>query len=358
MTTVKERALAVGNRLGVKVIPKLPDGAKRLLSGGRAVTIDGNTLDPSLQVLLAAQRATGANGLVIADDAQLSRANFAVLGQTLDERDVRVAEVGQVSIPGPAGTIRARYYRPVAGGTAVPLLVFFHGGGWCIGDLDAYDPVVRTLAEVTGLAFLSVQYRLAPEHPFPAAVQDATTATYWAFAHATDLGFSGVGVAGDSAGGNLAAAVAGRLRGADIPLALQLLLYPSVDLRSLAPPIPDPDGLRLVDDEGSAQVRRWYLAGADPAQPDVSPLLGEVAGVAPTVLAVAEYDRYRPEAQAYAARLRAAGVPVWEVLAQGLDHAFVGWVSFADRPREATEEIGAVTRAALGLTPRRVTHAA
>jgi len=273
---------------------------------------------------------------------------------------------GQAALPAPpmaevvdltvAGALPARLYRPHdADG---PLLVFFHGGGWCIGDLDAYDPVVRTLAEVTGLAFLSVQYRLAPEHPFPAAVQDATTATYWAFAHATDLGFSGVGVAGDSAGGNLAAAVAGRLRGADIPLALQLLLYPSVDLRSLAPPIPDPDGLRLVDDEGSAQVRRWYLAGADPAQPDVSPLLGEVAGVAPTVLAVAEYDRYRPEAQAYAARLRAAGVPVWEVLAQGLDHAFVGWVSFADRPREATEEIGAVTRAALGLTPRRVTHAA
>ena len=115
MTTVGERALAVGNRLGVKLIPRIPDSAKRLLSGGRAVTIDGNTLDPSVQMLLAAQKATGVHGLVVADDAIATRVNNSALTRTLDERNVRVAEIRSVSIPGPAGTIPARHYRPPAG---------------------------------------------------------------------------------------------------------------------------------------------------------------------------------------------------------------------------------------------------
>jgi acetyl esterase len=118
MTTAKERALAVGNRLGVKVIPRLPNSAKRLLSGGRALTIDGNTLDPSLQMLLAAQRAVGIEGLVVDGDPVKTRISNTVLTRTLDDPSVRVAEIRSVSIPGPAGVIAARHYRPPGGSAA------------------------------------------------------------------------------------------------------------------------------------------------------------------------------------------------------------------------------------------------
>ena len=158
---VKERILAVGNSLGVKLIPRLPDGVKRLMSGGRAITIDGNTLDPSLQVLLAAQHATGIESLVVRDDPIATRASNAELTRTLDEPDVRVAEIRPVSIPGPAGTIGARHYRPPAGAEPAPLLVFFHGGGYVFGDLDPHDAACRLICRDAGVHVLAIDYRLA-----------------------------------------------------------------------------------------------------------------------------------------------------------------------------------------------------
>ncbi|MCW1959030.1 MAG: alpha/beta hydrolase, partial [Mycobacterium sp.] len=207
MTSVKERALVVGNKLGVKLIPRLPDVAKRLLSGGRAVTIDGNTLDPSLQMLLAAQKATGIDGLAVDDDPIATRASNSTLTRTLDERDVRVAEIRPVSIPGPAGTIPARHYRPQTGAAPAPLLVFFHGGGWVFGDLDSHDSACRLISRDAGTHVLAVDYRLAPEHPAPAAADDAYAAYRWAREHAVDLGADPRRVAGGraSAGGNPAA---------------------------------------------------------------------------------------------------------------------------------------------------------
>ncbi|MEU8120680.1 alpha/beta hydrolase [Spirillospora sp. NPDC049024] len=260
-----------------------------------------------------------------------------------------VAAVRDLTVDGPAGPLPARLYRPAWDGPA-PALVYFHGGGWVLGDVESYDPVVRALAAASGVAWVSVGYRRPPEDPFPAALDDAVAAVRWVAANASRLGLDPgrVGVAGDSAGGQLAAAAAGLLRdaGPARPV-LQVLLYPALDLREVPPPLPDPDGLEFPP-SGIGRALRAYLRGADRARPEVSPLLDpDPSGLPPAVVATAEHDRLRPQAEAYAARLREAGVPVVLVPGTGLDHGFLGWGSFARRPAEAVARIGAAVRRAL-----------
>ncbi|TDC45203.1 alpha/beta hydrolase, partial [Actinomadura sp. KC345] len=155
-----------------------------------------------------------------------------------------VETVRDLVVDGAAGPLPARLYRPAARGPA-PVLVYFHGGGWVLGDVDSYDPVVRALAAASGVAWVSVGYRRPPEDPYPAAPDDAAAAVGWVAAHAAGLGLDPrrVGVAGDSAGGQIAAVAAGRLRapGPARPV-LQVLLYPALDLRRDPPRPPDPDG--------------------------------------------------------------------------------------------------------------------
>lgn len=329
MTTVKDRALALGNRVGVKVIPRLPAPAKRLLSGGRAVTIDGNTLDPSLQMLLAAQRATGVNGLAVDDDPVASRANFGVLGRTLDDRNIRVADIRPVSIPGPAGAIPARHYRPASGGDPAPLLVFYHGGGWVLGDLDSHDAACRLISRDAGVHVLAIDYRLAPEHTAPSAVEDAHTAYRWARERAADLGADPrrVAVGGDSAGGNLAAVVTRLARDAGDPLpSLQWLIYPATDLRggtrsrSLFA-----DGFLLTKhDMDWFQDCYLHGSGFDEAHPMVSPLLADdLSGLSPALVVTAGFDPLRDEGDQYAARLREAGGTVDHRQMPSMIHGFL-----------------------------------
>ncbi|MFD0690145.1 alpha/beta hydrolase [Actinomadura fibrosa] len=264
-----------------------------------------------------------------------------------------VGVVEDLQVDGPAGPRAARSYRP-ASDRPVPGLVYFHGGGWALGDIESYDPVVRALAVASSVAWVSVDYRRPPEHPFPAAVDDAVAAMRWVAAHADDLGLdpARVGVAGDSAGGQLAAVAASRLRAAGPARpVLQVLLYPALDLREEPPALPDPDGLEFPP-SGVGRVLELYLRGANRTRPDVSPLLDpDPRGLPPAVIATAEYDRLRPQAEEHADRLRAAGVPVTLITGTGLDHGFLGWGSFARRPAEAVAEIGAAVRDAL-RTPR------
>ncbi len=227
-----EKALAVGNRAGIKAIPHLPSALKRLLSGGRPVTIDGNTLDPSIQMVAAARRLQGLTGFMVGDDPVASRLQTIALARSLDEPDIHVAATSAVSIPGPAGVIPARHYRP-AGDASAPLLVFYHGGGYVIGGLESYDAACRLICRDAGVHVLSVDYRLAPEHKAPAAIDDGYAAYQWACEHAAELGADPdrVAVGGDSAGGNLAAVVALRARDDGDPMpALQWLIYPVTDL--------------------------------------------------------------------------------------------------------------------------------
>ena len=353
MTTVKERALAVGNRVGVKVIPRLPDTAKRLLSGGRAITIDGNTLDPSLQMLLAAQRAVGIESLVVDEDPVKTRVSNTALTKTLDDPNVRVAEVRSVSIPGPTGVIPARHYRPPAGGAAAPLLVFYHGGGWVFGDLDSHDSACRLICRDAGIHVLAVDYRLAPEHLAPAAVDDAYAAYRWARERAVDLGADPrrVAVGGDSAGGNLAAVVTRLVRDAGDPLpALQWLIYPVTDLRGMT-------RSRSLLGEGFLLTKHdidWFQdtyvkgSGLDFSDPLVSPLLAEdLSGLSPALVVTAGFDPLRDEGDQYADRLRQAGVAVDHRQMSSMIHAFLNLNVLGGGVARANAEIISALRAHL-----------
>jgi acetyl esterase len=231
-----------------------------------------------------------------------------------------VGSVVDRALPGP---VRVRMYEPPASDRPLPALVYFHGGGWVIGSLDTHDGVCRALASRVPCIVISVDYRLAPEHRFPAAVDDAWTATAWVFEHAASIGGDPqrVAVGGDSAGGNLAAVVALRARDLRLPLSLQLLVYAVTDYD-----LDTASYLELADGYGlTRDAMRWfwelYLGDADGSHPEASPLrAAELAGVAPAHVVTVEFDPLRDEGEAYAARLAGAGVPVTSVREDGLIH--------------------------------------
>jgi acetyl esterase len=241
-----------------------------------------------------------------------------------------VGHVRNLLAPGPSGQIPLRLYRPL--GTAdhelLPVLVYYHGGGFVIGDLDTHDTLCRELANLAGCAIVSVDYRLSPEHRFPAAVIDSIAATRWVRDHAGELGLdaSCLAVGGDSAGGTLAAVVAidARDRG-DLPLAFQLLIYPATDLHRTAPS-------HVENGQGYLLTRETidYFAGhctPDPAQYDdwrASPLLHpDLSNLPPALVLTAGFDPLRDEGAAYAERLAAAGNRASHVHFAGQIHGFV-----------------------------------
>jgi len=261
-----------------------------------------------------------------------------------------VAQIHDRRIPGPAGEIPVRLYRPRSG-EALPLLVFLHGGGFVVCDLDTHDPLCRLLANTVGCAVLSVDYRLAPEAKFPAAPEDCYAATCWAADHAHELGAdpSRIAVAGDSAGGNLAAVVAQLVRDRSGPtLAHQLLIYPvthyAFDTASYSE---NAEGYFLT-----RGMMEWfwnhYLEKPEHGQdPLASPLVAkDVSGLAPATLITAEFDPLRDEGEAYAERLRRAGVPVELQRYDGMFHGFFAMTEMLDPARDAVEFAAARLRAA------------
>jgi len=229
-----------------------------------------------------------------------------------------------------AQAIPLRVYRPpgVSDSRRLPVLVYFHGGGWVIGDLETHDVLCRQLTAEAGVSVIAVDYRLAPEHKFPAAADDAWAATRWIAAHAAELGVDAdrLAVGGDSAGGNLAAVVALLAREAGGPrIALQILLYPVTDLVSESQSYADlADGYMLTRDS-MRWFRAQYLAREqDAADWRVSPLRApSLAGLPPALVVTAGYDPLRDEGEAYARRLREAGVSVDAISFGGMIHGFV-----------------------------------
>jgi acetyl esterase len=240
-----------------------------------------------------------------------------------------------------ADGVPARVYRPVEG--ELPALIWLHGGGWTIGSLDSHDRLCRTLAARSACTVVSVGYRLAPEHPYPAAVDDAWRATEWA-SHE----FPALAIGGDSAGGHLAAVVALRARDHGLPLALQVLVYPATD-----------GGLDTASygehanvPNLTAQVMRWFWDQFCPAarrtEPEVSVLRArDLQGVAPALVLTAEYDVLRDEGEAYARRLHEAGVPVMLTRYDGQIHGFLRLPAVIDRAQEAMDEVARFVRAGL-----------
>lgn len=239
---------------------------------------------------------------------------------------VELAEVEDRTIPGPAGPIPIRIYRPSLG-EALPVCLYFHGGGFVIGSLTSHDPICRELAAAAGVTVIAVDYRLAPEHVFPAAVEDCWAATQWVASHGDELSVdaSRLAAAGDSAGGNLAAVVTLRARDAGGPaISFQLLIYPATSHDEF-PSRSHPDTQTIFL---NVELMRWFWEhyvtdDVDPASPDISPILAEDLSGLPTAWVItAECDPLRDEGEAYAKRLRESGVAVEYRHVDAMPHAF------------------------------------
>jgi acetyl esterase len=283
-----------------------------------------------------------------------------------------VAEVRDIEVPGPAGAIPVRLFRPLkervgagagsAGGAgavaadgsaggALPLVAYLHGGGWVVGTLDAFDPLCRALANASGALVASIGYRLAPEHPFPAAPDDARAAVRWLAANAGALGAdpARIGIAGDSAGGNLAAVTARRLRDEGGPLLrFQALIYPACDSALDSPSHRSTGAGYGLSAESMKRYWELYLDGADGRHPDASPLqAADLTGLPPAFVLTVRDDVLRDDGEAYARALEAAGVPVTLRRYDGAVHGFIRWLAKAELTRRAVAETGAALRAGL-----------
>lgn len=305
-------------------------------------------LDPQLAELLAFMDEAAAAPM---SEGTPDEARQAFRTLTVDLRDPaavpEVASVEDTTVPGADGDLPARVYRPDPEG-ARPTITFFHGGGWVIGDLDTHDLTCRTLATLCDAVVVSVAYRLAPEHPAPAAVDDALAATRWVAEHLSDLGgAASLGVAGDSAGGNLSAVVAQVFRDESRPLAGQLLFYPGTDMVGDHPSLTENAEDYFLDVPTMAFFLDHYVGHLDGAgldDPRLSPLHGDVAGVAPAVVATAQFDPLRDQGHAYATHLADAGVPVEHTTFPGLIHGFVDMGRYSPAAQTAIEQTCAAFR--------------
>ncbi len=334
---------------------RLPPRLLHLLAGGPPGEIDGSVLDDQVHL-----------GLIVREKITPPRAEDVEGRRQQTRRDARitsgpplpVAAVEELWVEGADGPLAARLYRPrpATHSTSAtrrpdPLLVWLHGGGYVIGDLDTADQPARMLCRHADLNVLSVDYRLAPEHPFPAPLEDAMAAFRWAVANAEQLGADPerVAIGGDSAGANLATVASRLLRDAGGPVpAAQLLVYPPTDMASEHPSKDRfADGYFLTAAEAS-WFADHYCDGADLSDPRLSPLLAEdLSGLPPALLVTAAFDLLRDEGEAYAAAMRDAGTPVVLRRVPRVIHAFMNTTGINQASYDATVGIAAAFRTIL-----------
>ena len=264
-----------------------------------------------------------------------------------------VASVEDLEVPGPDGPLPVRVYRPDGAAVPAPVVVFFHGGGWVLGSIATHDATCRGLANRTGAVYVSVDYRLAPEHPYPAAPEDCYAATCWVADHAADLGVDPgrLAVAGDSAGGNLAAVVCQMARDRSGPaIAFQLLIYPVTDLDfDRWPSMEENADGPLLTREGMDWFARHYV-GTLPftGDPYAAPIrAADLSGLPPAYVATAGHDPLRDEGAGYAEALAAAGVTVGYDNFATMIHGFVGFADVVPAAGEARDRIAAALAAGL-----------
>lgn len=322
----------------------LPGPVQRLLAG-RPQQSQGQTLATDIQAMLRLMRITREpelGSVPLTDARRLLRRQTRLAGG-----GQRIGAVRDL----PVGDRAGRLYVPTGATTPGPLLLWFHGGGFIFGDLDTHDPACRFLAERSGVAVLSVDYRLAPEDPYPAAHDDCEATFRWVVEHAAELGADAdrIGVGGDSAGGTLAASVAIAAAREGLPLAFQLLLYPGTDWRGgtesralyhrrlvLTQEFMDAAHAAYLPDEGLA------------SDPRVSPLLAELPiGLAPAYVVTAGFDPLRDEGEAYARKLAEAGVRLEVRRFPGQVHGFMHFVGIGRSAGVAMTEIAGRLRTAL-----------
>ncbi|UXA20211.1 alpha/beta hydrolase [Mycobacterium sp. SMC-4] len=244
-------------------------------------------------------------------------------------------------IDSPAGPIPVRVYRPPTKQPILPVVLFVHGGGWSVGDLDTYDTIARLHAVGSRAVVVSVDYRLAPEHPYPAAVEDSWVAAQWVVEHAEELGADSqrVAVAGDSAGGNLAAVIAQLARDAGVALRMQLLWYPSTTFDTSLPSFVENAEAPILSLDACKGFTRWYLGDGELSPPPATlvPARGDLAGTAPAYIAVAGHDPLRDDGMRYAELLSGAGVSVELHNAESLVHGYLGYAGVVPAATDAVQ---------------------
>jgi acetyl esterase len=306
-------------------------------------------VDPQCAAIIAAAASAGAP--FAAPDHLAIRAGYAA-GTAAYVYDPGAVESTAWAFSGPAGKVPVRSYRPAGHPGVLPALVFYHGGGWVVGSLDSHDHLCRHLAVRAGIAVLSIDYRLAPEHPFPAALEDCLAAAQWAMREAAALKIDGtrIAVGGDSAGAQLAASAALALRDAGgAALRFQLLIYPVCDL------IADNASLRenatgyLLTVPAYHKMCAWYLADRTQwGDPRISPQhAASHHDLPPALIQTAEFDPLRDEGQTYAETLRAAGVAVEYHCYAGMIHGFARMGGKVDKGKAALDDAAAALRRAL-----------
>ena len=342
-------AQLTGTARGVtaRSILRLPKPVIRRLAGA-PVEIDGKTLDPEMQLLLRLQRIEGP--AVETLPIRKGRANVVSAAKVVGG-DLPIGAVTDRTIDGPGGPLTLRFYTPRGLTGDAPALVFFHGGAWIYGGLESHDALCRFLAEEAQVRVIAVDYRLAPEAPFPAGFDDAWAAWKWVAEHAKGIAVdpTRIAVGGDSAGGCFAALVAQHAVGDEgIKPAFQLLIYPVTDfLNASERPEAYADGFYLTKAYMDLGEESYLLGDEDKADPRLSPLHQDVAGVAPAHVVTAGFDLLLDEGKAYADKLRAAGVPVEYVCEEGLIHSFANMVAVGTSAPRAMRRVAAALQRGL-----------
>jgi acetyl esterase len=300
-------------------------------------------VDPQCQAILDAAAERGS--VFDARTADEARALYSASTDVFAPETPKLGGVEDRTIQGPDSPIPLRVYTPEADG-ALPILVYFHGGGWVFGDIETHDAMCRIVADAAGCLVVSVDYRLAPEHKFPAGLEDCIAATRWCAEHGGEIGGdpARLAVGGDSAGGNLAAATAQAARDGGGPtLAFQWLIYPAVDFTADNASLRDNADGYLLTKAAIDWTLAQYTAGPGEAQdPRASPGLERaLAGLPPALVQTAEFDPLRDEGEAYGAALKAAGVPVEIIRYDGMVHGFMRMGALVDRAHDGLAD-GAV----------------
>ena len=324
--------------------------AMRFLDGHR-ISRGSRTMDPKAQLVGEFVKSIRVPGYY--PPLPELRQQLRTMVGLMDEPAPALPRIEDVKIPGPAGDIPARVYDPAPGGAPRPVLAYFHGGGWVQGDLETHHGLCARLAQLAGVLVVAIDYRLAPEHKFPAAVDDCLAAYRWLRAHAGDLGGdpARVAVGGDSAGGNLSAVVSQLAPGTGAPVpTCQVLIYPATDFALDTTSHSEFEDGHVIPRDRVLWYMQQYLRGeADRSDLRASPLrTAELKGQPPALVVTAGFDPLRDEGHAYAERLRAAGVDVVYREYTGQIHAFVSLTKAIPEGMACTREIGAYLRQRLG----------
>lgn len=337
-------------RIGLSVhLLSLLEASPRLrdrLGRSRSAPVDGRVLDPMAAAVISFDDLDSGSDLSRRTPAD-ARAKFREQLAIVEHPGPSSVETEELRFEGPKTPLRGRRYKPLGVAARGPAIVYFHGGGFHVGDVDSHDGLCRHLADASGCQVFSLEYRLAPEHPYPAAVADGLAGLSWVFAHSGELGIDPrcVAVAGDSAGGNLSAVCSLRFRGREMRPALQVLFYPATDASASLASHRSMGGRYLLTNRMLDHYYDTYLGkgGSNRREPDASPLFEpDVSGAPPAIVWVAGFDPLRDEGAAYAARLEQAGVPVVLRELSGYPHGFLSMTRALPAAREALISIGQV----------------